>query len=61
MRTRRGHHDWTHRFKSIAAALPSRSAVNDGEAVVLDARWQASFPPSSRASTARAALRSFGC
>jgi bifunctional non-homologous end joining protein LigD len=45
VRTRRGH-DWTHRFKSIAAAaaaLPCHNAVLDGEAVVLDDKGHASF------------------
>jgi bifunctional non-homologous end joining protein LigD len=45
VRTRRGH-DWTHRFKSIAAtaaALSCRNAVLDGEAVVLDDKGHASF------------------
>ncbi len=40
MRTRNGH-DWTGRFPNIAAALLKlnvRSAVIDGEAVVLDER-----------------------
>jgi bifunctional non-homologous end joining protein LigD len=42
----RGGHDWTHRFKSIAAAasaLSCRNAVIDGEAVVLDEQGHASF------------------
>jgi bifunctional non-homologous end joining protein LigD len=45
VRTRRGY-DWTHRFKSIAAAaaaLPCQNAVIDGEAVVLDEQGHASF------------------
>jgi bifunctional non-homologous end joining protein LigD len=43
--TRSGH-DWTHRFKSIAAgavALPCRNAVVDGEAVVLDEHGHSIF------------------
>ena len=46
IRTRNGH-DWTKRFPAIAAAverLPVRSAVIDGEAVILDDRQG---PPSS--------------
>jgi bifunctional non-homologous end joining protein LigD len=45
VRTRRGH-DWTDRFKPIAAAaaeLFCRNAIIDGEAVVLDAQGRASF------------------
>jgi bifunctional non-homologous end joining protein LigD len=45
VRTRRGH-DWTHRFRSIAAAataLLCHNAVVDGEAVVLDEQGRASF------------------
>jgi bifunctional non-homologous end joining protein LigD len=45
VRTRRGH-DWTHRFKSIAAAavaLPFQNAILDGEAVVLDEQGNPSF------------------
>jgi bifunctional non-homologous end joining protein LigD len=45
VRTRRGH-DWTHRFKAIAAAasaLPCQNAVIDGEAVVLDAEGRSDF------------------
>src|SRR5580692_2727899 len=45
VRTRRGH-DWSDKFKPIAAAaaaLPCHNAIIDGEAVVLDARGRASF------------------
>ena len=45
IRTRNGH-DWTKRFPAIAAgvaALKVRSAVIDGEAVVLDAEGRANF------------------
>ena len=45
IRTRNGH-DWTKRFPAIAeavAALKARSAVVDGEAVILDARGASSF------------------
>ena len=45
IRTRNGH-DWTRRFPAIAdamAALKVRSAVIDGEAVILDARGASSF------------------
>ena len=45
IRTRNGH-DWTKRFPAIAgavAALKARSAVIDGEAVILDARGASSF------------------
>ena len=45
IRTRNGH-DWTRRFPTIAAALaalPVRSAVLDGEAVILDERGRSSF------------------
>ncbi len=45
IRTRNGH-DWTRRFPAIAAALaklPVRSAVLDGEAVILDERGRSSF------------------
>ena len=45
VRTRRGH-DWTHRFKSIAAAagaLSCQNVVVDGEVVVLDEQRRASF------------------
>src|SRR3954468_12803843 len=42
----RGGHDWTARFPLIATALkklPARSAILDGEAVVLDQRGVPSF------------------
>src|SRR4051812_40931226 len=45
LRTRRGR-DWTDRFPTIAAALrelPVRSAILDGEAVVLDEAGRSSF------------------
>ena len=45
IRTRNGH-DWTKRFPAIAASLaklPVRSAVLDGEAVILDERGRSSF------------------
>ena len=45
IRTRNGH-DWTKRFPAIAraaAALKLRSAVLDGEAVILDERGRSSF------------------
>ena len=45
IRTRNGH-DWTARFPAIAraaAALKGRSAVIDGEAVILDDRGRSSF------------------
>jgi bifunctional non-homologous end joining protein LigD len=45
VRTRRGH-DWSDKFKPIAAAaaaLPCHNAIIDGEAVVLDAKGRASF------------------
>ncbi len=45
IRTRNGH-DWTKRFPAIAeavAALKARSAVIDGEAVILDARGASHF------------------
>ena len=45
VRTRNGH-DWTKRFPAIAtavAALKARSAVIDGEAVILDERGASSF------------------
>ena len=45
IRTRNGH-DWTRRFPAIAlaaAALKVRSAVLDGEAVILDDRGRSSF------------------
>ena len=45
VRTRNGH-DWTARFPAIAAAaerLPVRSAVIDGEAVILDDKGRSSF------------------
>lgn len=43
IRTRNGH-DWTKRFPAIArAALQVRSAVLDGEAVILDERGRSSF------------------
>lgn len=45
IRTRNGH-DWTKRFPAIAAAaarLPVRSAVIDGEAVILDDRGRSNF------------------
>jgi bifunctional non-homologous end joining protein LigD len=45
LRTRAGH-DWTDRFARVAAALeklPIRSALFDGEAVVLDARGRSHF------------------
>jgi bifunctional non-homologous end joining protein LigD len=45
VRTRRGH-EWTYRFKSIAApaaALPCRNAVIDGEVLALEEQGRASF------------------
>jgi bifunctional non-homologous end joining protein LigD len=45
IRTSRGH-DWTARFPTIAAAVSTlkvRSAVIDGEAVILDAKGKSSF------------------
>ena len=45
IRTRNGH-DWTKRFPAIAraaAALKVRSAILDGEAVILDERGRSSF------------------
>lgn len=50
--TTRGGHDWTDRFEAIAsaaAALPCRSAILDGEAVVLDRRGISDFGALQRA------------
>lgn len=52
--TRRGH-DWTNRFPAVAeaaAALPCRTALLDGEAVIFDARGLTSFQRLQNAITA---------
>jgi bifunctional non-homologous end joining protein LigD len=59
----RGGHDWTHRFPTIAfeaAGLPVRSAILDGEAVVLNEHGVGDFGALQRALGGRGGKRGAG-